>query len=79
MSVAMLAFGDFPLLLWYRDNTSTQGLGAIFSQINGGQERIITYAKQSLHATERNPVNYSSFRFKLLALVQTANHTLLST
>lgn len=38
------------------------------TQVQGGQEKVITYASQSLHETERNDQNYSAFKLELLAL-----------
>lgn len=38
------------------------------AQVQEGKERVIAYASQSLHPTERNDANYSSFKLELLAL-----------
>lgn len=35
------------------------------SIVQEGKERVIVYASQSLHPTERNNANYSSFKFEL--------------
>ncbi|KAK7878057.1 hypothetical protein WMY93_031278, partial [Mugilogobius chulae] len=45
-----------------------QGLGAVLSQLQDGHERVIAYASRSLHPTEQNDANYSSFKLELLAL-----------
>ena len=38
------------------------------AQEQEGMERVIAYASRSLHPTERNDANYSSFKLELLAL-----------
>lgn len=38
------------------------------AQVQEGRERVIAYASRSLHASERNDQNYSSFKLELLAL-----------
>ncbi|KAK7945594.1 hypothetical protein WMY93_001322 [Mugilogobius chulae] len=49
-------------------DASNQGLGAVLSQVQDGHERVIAYASRSLHPTEQNDANYSSFKLELLAL-----------
>lgn len=65
----VLAYADFSLPLRLRTDASNQGLGAVLSQVQNGEERVIAYASRSLHATEKNPANSSSFILELLALV----------
>lgn len=40
----------------------------MLAQVQDGKERVIAYASRSLHASERNDQNYSSFKLELLAL-----------
>ncbi|KAL2091106.1 hypothetical protein ACEWY4_013369 [Coilia grayii] len=49
-------------------DASLEGLGAVLSQVQDGQERVIAYASRSLHPAERNDRNYSSFKLELLGL-----------
>lgn len=49
-------------------DTSNAGLGAVLAQQQQGVERVIAYARRSLHPAERNDSNYSSFKLELLAL-----------
>lgn len=46
--------------------TSILGLGAVLAQVQ--EERVIVYASRSLHPTEQNDANYSSFKWELLGL-----------
>lgn len=64
----ILAYADFlePFALY--TDASNQGLGAVLAQVQDGKERVIAYASRSLHPTERNDKNYSSFKLELLAL-----------
>lgn len=64
----ILAFADFnsPFLLY--TDASHQGLGAVLSQSQDGQEKVIAYASRGLQGAERNDANYSSFKLELLAL-----------
>ncbi|XP_042559955.1 uncharacterized protein LOC122128976 [Clupea harengus] len=49
-------------------DASNRGLGAVLAQVQGGKERVIAFASRSLHPTERNDSNYSSFKLEFLAL-----------
>ena len=53
---------DEPFIL----DTDDKGLGAVLSQVQGGNERVIGYAAHALSKAERN---YSTTRKELLALV----------
>lgn len=55
----------------FRLNTdaSFDDLGAVLAQVQDGRERVMgAYASRSLHPTEPNNQNYSSFKLELLAL-----------
>lgn len=54
---------EAPLLAYHR------GLGAVLSQVQDEQERVITYANRGLNRTERNCNNYCTFKLELLALI----------
>ena len=47
-------------------DASDHGIGAVLSQLIGGEERVVTYYSRSLSATERN---YCTTRKELLAVV----------
>lgn len=64
----ILAYADYSLPFIVYTNASNQGLGAVLAQVQHGQEQVIAYACSSLHPTERNDANYSSFKLELLAL-----------
>ncbi|XP_029920671.1 uncharacterized protein LOC115368614 [Myripristis murdjan] len=64
----VLAYADYSLPFIVYTDASNQGLGAVLAQVQEGKERVIAYASRSLHPTERNDANYSSFKLELLAL-----------
>ncbi|XP_076740530.1 uncharacterized protein LOC143418699 [Maylandia zebra] len=64
----VLAYADYSLPFIVYTDASGRGLGAVLAQVQEGQERVIAYASRSLHHTERNDANYSSFKLALLAL-----------
>lgn len=64
----ILAFADFTLPFVLYTDASNRGLGAVLAQVQGGKERVIAFASRSLHPTERNDSNYSSFKLEFLAL-----------
>lgn len=64
----VLAYADFTLPFRLYTDASNQGLGAVLAQVQNGEERVVAYASRSLHPTERNDANYSSFKLELLAL-----------
>lgn len=64
----VLAYADYSLPFVVYTDASNQGLGAVLAQVQEGRERVIAYASCSLHPTEQNNANYSSFKLELLAL-----------
>lgn len=68
VSAPILAYADFSLPFRLYTDASLDGLGAVLSQVQDDRERVIAYASRSLHPTERNDQNYSSFKLELLAL-----------
>ncbi|XP_075719715.1 uncharacterized protein LOC142760414 [Rhinoderma darwinii] len=65
----ILAFADYSQPFQLYTDASLHGLGAVLSQKRDGVERVIAYGSRSLRPAERNPLNYSSFRLELLAVV----------
>ena len=61
VSSPILAYADFSLPFRLYTDTSLDGLGAVLSQVQDNKERVIAYASRSLHPTEKNNQNYSSF------------------
>ena len=64
----ILAFADFSLPFAVYTDASNRGLGAVLAQTQDGVERVIAYASRSLHPSEKNDANYSSFKLEFLAL-----------
>uniref|UniRef100_A0A8C7WS27 Gypsy retrotransposon integrase-like protein 1 n=1 Tax=Oryzias sinensis TaxID=183150 RepID=A0A8C7WS27_9TELE len=64
----ILAYADFNKPFVVYTDASHHGLGAVLAQVQEGRERVIAYASRSLHPSERNDANYSSFKLELLAL-----------
>ncbi|KAK7925333.1 hypothetical protein WMY93_007643 [Mugilogobius chulae] len=67
-SAPILAYAHYEQPFIVYTDASNQGLGAVLSQVQDGHERVIAYASRSLHPTEQNDANYSSFKLELLAL-----------
>lgn len=68
VSAPILAYADFSKPFHLYTDASLGGLGAVLAQLQDGRERVIAYASRSLHPTERNDQNYSSFKLEFLAL-----------
>lgn len=68
LQAPILAYADFtqPFILY--TDASHLGLGAVLAQKQQGEEKVIAYASRSLHLTEKNDANYSSFKLELLAV-----------
>lgn len=64
----ILAYANFEEPFIVYTDASFHGLGAVLAQVQEGRERVIAYASRSLHPSERNDANYSSFKLELLAL-----------
>ena len=65
----VLGFADFKLPFVLEVDASLQGLGAVISQVQDGQSRVIAYASRGLSKTERKyDEKHSSRKLELLAL-----------
>jgi hypothetical protein len=62
----MLTFPDFSLPFLLDTDASGDGIGAVLSQIQNGQEKVICYASRKLSRCEKN---YSVTKRELLAVV----------
>ena len=67
-SAPVLGFADYTRDFIVETDASLTGLGAVLSQIQDGQTRVIAYASRTLRPAEKNMSNYSSFKLELLAL-----------
>ena len=67
-SAPILGYADYTKPFVLEVDASLKGLGAVLSQYQDGQLRVIAYASRSLRPNERNVQNYSSRRLELLAL-----------
>jgi len=52
-------------------DASDKSIGAVLSQVQDGQERVIAYAGRSL---SKNEINYCAYRKELLAVVYFTRH-----
>ena len=68
VKLPILGYADYKLPFIVETDGSFDGLGAILSQEQGGEKRVIAYASRRLRAAERNDANYSSLKLELLAL-----------
>ncbi|KAJ8035295.1 hypothetical protein HOLleu_22474 [Holothuria leucospilota] len=67
-SPPILAFPDYSKQFIVYTDASSNGLGAVLSQVQDGHERVIAYASRTLRPPEKNDGNYSSFKIELQAL-----------
>lgn len=65
----MIAYPDYEKAFRVYTDASHQGPGAVLSQVQEGQERVVAYASRGLKRTERNCNNYSTFKLELFALI----------
>ena len=64
----VLGYADYRQPFIVETDASLRGLGAVLSQMQEGQQRVIAYASRTLRPTEKNMKNYSSMKLELLAL-----------
>ena len=64
----ILGFADYSKPFIVETDASHVGRGAVLSQDQDGQRKVIDYASKRLRPSERNPRNYSSMKLGLLAL-----------
>lgn len=67
-SAPIVGYADYTKPFVLKVDASLNGLGAVLSQHQDGELRVIAYASRSLRPNERNVQNYSSRRLELLAL-----------
>jgi len=65
VSSDVLAFADYSKPFIVHTDASSEGLGAVLYQQEGGRERVIAYASRSLSASEKN---YPAHKLEFLAL-----------
>ena len=62
----ILGYADYKLPFIVETDGSFDGLGAILSQEQGGEKRVIAYASRRLRAAERNDAKkIGTFSFKM--------------
>lgn len=64
----VLGYADYTNPFVLETDASMHGLGAVLSQEQNGQKRVIAYASRTLRPAEKNMQNYSSMKLELLAL-----------
>ena len=64
----VLGFADYNKPFIIETDASHVGLGAVLSQDQEGQRKVIAYASRRLRPSEKNPRNCSSMKLELLAL-----------
>ena len=67
-SPPVLAYPDYQKPFIIETDASDKGLGAVLSQRQDDQLRVIAYASRGLRGAEKNMKNYSSMKLELLAL-----------
>lgn len=66
--VPIFAFGNCSHPFNQNADASIRESGMVLCQVQEGVERVIAYASRSLHPSEKNDANYSSFKIEFLAL-----------
>ena len=64
----ILGFADYTKPFILETDASKQGLGALLSQEQDGNRRVIAYASRRLRGSETNMLNYSSMKLEMLTL-----------
>ena len=64
----VLGFADYSKPFIVETDASHVGFGAVLSQDQDGQHKVIAYASRRLRPSEKNRRNYSSMKLELLAL-----------
>ena len=67
-SAPVLGFADFQQPFILETDASHDGLGAILSQCQDGDRKVLAYASRRLRPTEKNEANYSSMKLEFLAM-----------
>ena len=65
----VLAYPDFSSSFILETDASSQGFGAILSQVQNGKQRVIAYASRGLRDSERKIDDFSSMKLELMAMV----------
>ena len=64
----MLGYADYSKSFILEPDASNLGLGAMMSQKQDGEERVIAFASRRLRSPEQNMSSYSSLKLKFLAM-----------
>ena len=65
----VLAYPDFSSSFILETDASSQGFGAILSQVQNAKQRVIAYASRGLRDSERKIDDFSSMKLELMAMV----------
>ena len=68
-SPPLLGYPDFSEKFILETDASTQGFGAILSQIQDGKQKVIAYASRGLRENEKKMDDFSSMKLELMAMV----------
>ena len=71
LTAPILGYPDPNLAYILDTDASLEGIGAVLSQVQGDQERVISYYSRALGSAERN---YCVTRRELLAVLKAVNH-----